>query len=144
MAKSNWSWRAVPVVALGAAFVMGCGTGNASETGSGAGTERTSVEPTGTVVEVKMMSVNGERFGPSELTVRRGDVVRFVLESGVHNVSFPADRNIAGVRLPDTSPYLQVPGQTHDILIELPAGEYTFHCDPHAALGMVGRLTVLE
>lgn len=144
MPKWNWKRPAVPIVALGAAFVMGCGAGNASETGSGAASERPSVEPTGTVVEVKMMSVNGERFGPSEVTVRRGDVLRFVLESGVHNVSFPADQNITGVRLPESSPYLQVPGQTHDILIELPAGEYTFHCDPHAVLGMVGRLTVLE
>jgi plastocyanin len=78
------------------------------------------------------------------LTVKRGDVVRFVLESGVHNVSFPADQNVAGVKLPEASPYLQVPGQTYDLLIDLPAGEYTYHCDPHAILGMVGKLTVLD
>lgn len=125
-----------------AALVAACGTGDAATVGGSAAAP--SVEPTGTVVEVRMMSVGGEKFGPEELTVQRGDVVRFVLESGVHNVSFPADQNIAGVRLPDASPYLQVPGQTHDLLIDLPAGEYTFHCDPHAVLGMVGKLTVLE
>jgi plastocyanin len=122
-----------------AVVVAACGAGSAAQEAS-----EPAVEATGTVVEVKMMSVGGEKFGPEELTVRRGDVVRFVLESGVHNVSFPADQNIAGVRLPAASPYLQLPGQTHDILIDLPAGEYTFHCDPHAVLGMVGTLTVLD
>jgi plastocyanin len=28
------------------------------------------------------------------------------------------------------------------VLIEMPPGEYTFHCDPHAVLGMIGKLTV--
>jgi plastocyanin len=124
-----------------AVLLAGCGAGDAA--GAAGGTRgKPSVEPTGTVVEVAMRSVNGERFGPAELTVKRGDVIRFVLESGVHNVSFPAGENPAGVRLPETSPYLQMPGQTHDILIDLPVGEYTYHCDPHAVLGMVGRLTV--
>jgi plastocyanin len=125
-----------------AALGAGCGTGDAAQAATKAAAP--SVEPTGTVVEVKMMSIGGEKFGPEELTVRRGDVVRFVLESGVHNVSFPADQNLAGVKLPEPSPYLQLPGQVHDILIDLPAGEYNFHCDPHAVLGMVGKLTVLE
>ena len=119
-----------------------CGTGDAAQT-SDASTVP-SVEPTGTVIEVTMASVGGEVFGPAEVSARRGDVLRFVLESGVHNVSFPAEQNVAGVRLPDASPYLQVPGQSHDILIDLPAGEYNFHCDPHAVLGMVGTLTVTD
>jgi plastocyanin len=122
-----------------AVVVAACGAGGAAQEAA-----EPAVEATGTVVEVKMMSIGGEKFGPEELTVRRGDVVRFVLESGVHNVSFPADQNVAGARLPAASPYLQLPGQTHDILIDLPAGEYTFHCDPHAVLGMVGTLTVLD
>lgn len=125
------------------AALAACSAGDAAEVGR-SGSAAPSVEPTGTVVEVKMMSVGGERFGPAELTVQRGDVVRFVLESGVHNVSFPADQNMSGVRLPEASPYLQIPGQTHDVLIDLPAGEYTYHCDPHAVLGMVGKLTVMD
>jgi plastocyanin len=119
-----------------------CGTGDAAQTGAAG--SRPSVEPTGTVIEVAMNSIGGETFGPAELTVRRGDVVRFVLESGVHNVSFPADQNISTVQLPEASPYLQVPGQTWDLLVDLPAGTYTYHCDPHAVLGMVGTLTVLD
>jgi plastocyanin len=132
------------VAVLGLAFASAaCGSGDAATT-DGRGSRAPSVEPTGTVVEVKMMSIGGEKFGPEELTVQRGDVVRFVLESGVHNVSFPAEVNVAGVQLPEPSPYLQVPGQYHDVLIDFPAGEYTFHCDPHVFLGMVGKLTVLD
>jgi plastocyanin len=123
-------------------FAAACGTGDAAQ--ARGGNAAPAVEPTGTVVEVKMMSVGGEKFGPDELTVRQGDVVRFVLESGVHNVSFPADQNVTGARLPESSPYLQVPGQTWDLLVDLAPGEYTYHCDPHAVLGMVGKLTVLD
>jgi plastocyanin len=40
---------------------------------------------------------------------------------------------------------LQLPGQTHDVLVDLPAGKsYYFHCDPHALLGMIGQLTVKD
>ena len=98
--------------------------------------------PTGDVVEVKMVSGGGERFEPAEVTVKRGDVIRFVLVAGVHNARFPAEKNPSGVKLPDATPYLQAPGQTHDVVIDLPAGDYTYHCDPHAALGMVGTVKV--
>ncbi|HSJ25316.1 MAG TPA: plastocyanin/azurin family copper-binding protein [Longimicrobiales bacterium] len=134
--------RMVAVLGLTLAAAA-CGSGDAAPAGE-RGDRAPSVEPTGTVHEVTMASIGGERFGPDELTVQRGDVVRFVLESGVHNVSFPADVNVAGVALPEASPFLQVPGQHHDILIDMPAGEYTFHCDPHVFLGMVGKLTVLD
>jgi plastocyanin len=103
-----------------------------------------SVTPTGNVVEVLMVSGRGELFDPGHVTVKRGDVLRFKLEMGVHNASWPAAENPAGVKLPETSPYLQVPGQTYDVLIDMPPGEYTYHCDPHAVLGMIGKLTVVE
>jgi plastocyanin len=91
-----------------------------------------------------MVSGRGELFEPADLTVRQGDVVRFVLRSGVHNASFPANKNPAGVKLPASTPYLQAPGQTADIVIDMPPGEYFYHCDPHAALGMVGTITVVD
>lgn len=97
----------------------------------------------GNVIEVKMVTDGaGNYFEPANVTVGRGDVLRFVLVSGVHNVSFPADKNAGAASLPGTSPYLQLPGQTYDVTVDLPAGEYAFQCDPHAALGMVGTLTV--
>lgn len=102
-----------------------------------------SVTPTGNVVEVKMVSgPQGEVFEPADFSVQQGDVVRFVLQSGVHNASFPAAKNPSGVKLPEASPYLQAPGQTYEFTVEQPAGEYHFQCDPHVALGMVGTMTV--
>ena len=113
------------------------------DSGTVAAAESGSVVPTGKVIEVKMVTDGaGNYFEPAAVAAQPGDVVRFVLVSGVHNVSFPPASNASGAALPEMSPYLQLPGQTHDLLVELGAGEYTFQCDPHAALGMVGKLTV--
>jgi plastocyanin len=37
---------------------------------------------------------------------------------------------------------LQLPGQTKDILLDFGTGSFYFQCDPHALLGMVGRVNV--
>ncbi len=102
-----------------------------------------SVEPTGDVVEVKAITDDqGSRFEPSELEVKPGDVLRVVLVSGVHNISFPPDRNQDAAGLPAPSDMLQLPGQTFDLPITFGPGDYVFQCDPHAALGMTGKLEV--
>ena len=99
--------------------------------------------PTGNVIEVKMVTDGASNyFEPAEITAGPGDVVRFVLVSGVHNVSFPAQLNSGAAKLPTASTFLAQPGQTFDVPVDLAPGSYTFHCDPHAALGMVGTLTV--
>lgn len=120
-------------------------TAAATDSGQASASEAAApaVTPTGNVVEVKMVTDGaGNFFEPANLTVSRGDVVRFVLVTGVHNVSFPAASNAGAQGLPEASPYLQLPGQTHDLTVDMAAGEYAFQCDPHAALGMVGTLTV--
>jgi plastocyanin len=130
---------------LGAGFALilgGCG--DSAAPASTGGSASAAVATTGTVHEVQMISGSGERFAPADLEVKRGDVVRFVLVAGVHNASFPPGQNPSGVKLPAATPYLQAPGQTHDMVIDLPAGEYNYHCDPHAALGMVGTITVTD
>lgn len=97
----------------------------------------------GNVVEVRMVTdAKGNYFEPASVQVKRGDVVRFVLASGVHNVSFPAQLNQGKSGLPQSSPYLSTAGQAHELKVDLAAGEYGFQCDPHAALGMVGTLVV--
>lgn len=128
-------------------FAAGCGgdtadaspaSGTANETAEAAAPERT-----GTVIEVAMITDDeGNYFEPSTIEARPGDLIRFVLESGVHNVSFPGESNPGVSDLPEASPYLQLPGQTFDLLVDLEPGEYAFQCDPHALLGMVGTLTV--
>lgn len=103
----------------------------------------TAPAPTGRVVEVKMVTDgNGSYFEPARVVAKPGNVVRFVLASGVHNVSFPADRNAGSSGLPEAGPYLQMAGQTYDYTVGVAPGTYQFVCDPHAALGMVGTLTV--
>lgn len=98
--------------------------------------------PGGEVIEVRMTMANGGRFEPSEVTANPGDVIRFVNVDNVHNVSFPADRNSGAANLPAPSPYLTAPGQTYEMAVDLAPGTYTFQCDPHVPMGMLGTLTV--
>lgn len=102
-----------------------------------------SVTPTGDTVVVEMITDGtGNFFKEKEITVKRGDVVRFTLVAGVHDVNFVADSNPPGVKLPKTSDLLQLPGQTIDYLIDFPPGRYYYHCTPHALLGMIGHINV--
>lgn len=102
-----------------------------------------SVTPTGKIITVEAYSDGaGNYFKPNEVSAQRGDVVRFVLKSGVHNVHFLPDSNPASAVLPAPSDMLQLPDQTYDVTISFAAGTYFFQCDPHAALGMVGHIKV--
>lgn len=139
-------WMVLTVVGLSVATAACGGDATANdEVASGVATEASASAPTptGEVIEVKMITDGaGNYFEPAEITANRGDVIRFVLESGVHNVSFPSGENPGLSDLPAPSQYLQLPGQTYDLTVDMDAGEYFFQCDPHAALGMVGTLTV--
>ena len=95
-----------------------------------------------TIVVNTITDEKGNRFEPAKIEAHRGDVLRFTLVSGVHNVSWPVDKNPAGAALPPVGDMLQLPGQTYDVAVNLPAGTYHFQCDPHAALGMTGELEV--
>lgn len=98
----------------------------------------------GKVVGVDLTTdATGNSFTPAEVHVKPGDVVRFNLKVGVHNVHFLADSNAGRTGFPQTaSDFLQLPGQPWDLLVRLPKGTYYFQCDPHAALGMKGHLIV--
>jgi plastocyanin len=101
-------------------------------------------DPGGKVVPVELTTDGtGNYFTPAEVHVKPGDVVRYTLKVGVHNVHFLADSNAARSGYPQAaSDFLQLPGQTWDVLVHLPKGTYYFQCDPHAALGMKGHLVV--
>jgi len=98
----------------------------------------------GKVIVVQMMTDDqgNNRFEPKEFEAHQGDVVRFTLKTGVHNVNFLADSNSVKTGLPGASALLQLPGQMVDLKVTLPEGKYYFHCDPHALLGMKGRIEV--
>jgi len=101
-------------------------------------------DPGGKVIPVELYTDGaGNYFKPAEVHAKRGDVIRYTLKVGVHNVHFLADSNASKSGFPQTpSDFLQLPGQTWDLAVKLPAGSYYFQCDPHAALGMKGRLIV--
>jgi plastocyanin len=118
-------------------------TGDAAASTGTAGGEQTP-DAGGKVVTVKMITDGtSNRFEPATLEVHQGDVIRYTLESGVHNVHFLADSNPGRQGFPATpSDYLQLPGQTYDVKVTWAEGKYYFQCDPHAALGMVGHVEV--
>jgi plastocyanin len=146
--------HSIKVVALGALFVIaGCkGAEQAKPADSVPAATPSAAAPGGEVkpgpggkiIEVDMITdETSSRFTPSEITARKGDVIRYTLKVGVHNVDFYPDSNAVKMGLPATSEMLQLPGQTHDMLVTMEPGTYYFHCDPHAALGMKGHVTVV-
>lgn len=99
--------------------------------------------PTGKVIVVKLITdETSNRFEPNKIEAHRGDVIRYTLQAGVHNVHFLPDSNPGKAGLPPASDMLQLPGQTLDIPVNFAKGKYYFQCDPHAALGMKGHLEV--
>lgn len=143
----------VPVIALVAAGLVGgaCGGG-----GEKAPEQQAPATPApgapltpqggGKVITVEMITdeLGNNRFSPAEFEAHQGDVIRFTLVMGVHNAHFLADSNPGVQGLPPAGPLLQVPGQTYDVAVSFPPGRYYFQCDPHALLGMVGRVKVEE
>ena len=100
----------------------------------------------GKIIEVHLLTdeQGTNKFEPKEIEAHQGDVIRFTLKTGVHNVDFLPDSNTIKTGLPGASAMLQLPGQTVDLKVTLAPGKYYFQCDPHAALGMKGRLEVEE
>ena len=97
----------------------------------------------GKVIVIKLITdETSNRFEPNKIEAKKGDVLRFTLQAGVHNVHFLPDSNPGKSGLPPASEMLQLPGQTLDIPVTFAEGHYYFQCDPHAALGMIGHLEV--
>lgn len=101
-------------------------------------------DPGGKVITVELITDGvGNYYKPAEITAKRGDVVRYTLKVGVHNVHFLPDSNAGKTGYPQgPSELLQLPGQTYDVKVSFDPGTYYFQCDPHAALGMKGHLIV--
>ena len=97
----------------------------------------------GKVITVQMVTDGtGNLFKPNEIEAKKGDVIRFTLTQGVHNVDFLPDSNSGKPGLPKASDMLQLPGQTFDVLVSWEKGKYYFQCDPHVLLGMKGHVEV--
>lgn len=138
---------------LAAAALAACSKERESEGGEGARTDREEQRGGegrgeehgggGDTIVVEMHSdANGNYFKPANIEVHRGDVIRWVLKSGVHNVHFLPDSNAGKQGLPAASDMLQLPDQTWDLKVDLAEGRYYYQCDPHALLGMIGHVKV--
>jgi plastocyanin len=135
--------------ALAALTLTACGGGREREHGNGEGRpgaereEQHGTAATGTVITVQVTSdEKGNYFSPAEIEAKKGDVLRFTLVTGVHNVHFLADSNAGKSGLPPASDMLQLPGQTYDVPLTFGEGTFYFQCDPHVALGMKGHVKV--
>ena len=131
------------------AAITACGGGDQNRPPATPGTNPVvapaapAVTPTGRVITVELITdEKGNYFKPAKLEAHRGDLIRFTLTAGVHNVHFLPDSNAGKAGLPPASDFLQLPGQTWEFVVGLAPGHYYFQCDPHALLGMQGRLEV--
>jgi plastocyanin len=112
---------------------------------------------TGQTAEVKMLQDDkgNYRFDPSDVTIKPGDGVKFIMISGgPHNVAFdpaqiPTDAktqlsaNMQQQVSELSSPMMMNPNETYTISFgKMPPGKYDFHCTPHLAMGMKGTITV--
>jgi plastocyanin len=131
------------VMALTLAACSGGPEAAATESAPSASAAAPAVPSTGTIITIEMITDGvGNYFKPATIEAKRGDVLRYVLTSGVHNVNFVADSNPGAANLPPVSAMLQLPGQTVDVPVTFGPGRFFFQCDPHALLGMVGHVTV--
>ena len=139
----------VTTVAVCSAFIMAACSGEKKEGGETVSSENSTQSQTGgaaatgdTIVIEAWTDGTGNYFKPNDIEAHPGDVLRYVLKAGVHNVHFLPDSNTIKTGLPAASDLLQLPGQTYDLVVSMQPGDYYFQCDPHAALGMKGKLEV--
>ena len=136
------------VSAVAALSCIACSSGEKKEEGAAAEqksgeTQAQGAAATGdTIVVEAWTDGTGNYFKPNDIEAHQGDVLRFVLKAGVHNVHFLPDSNTIKTGLPPASDFLQIPEQTYDLVVNMQEGDYYFQCDPHAALGMKGKLEV--
>lgn len=111
---------------------------------------------TGTTHEVKMVGdAQGYRFEPAEITIKAGDGIKFIMVSGgPHNVAFDpatipaAAKSVLLANMPEqagelSGKMLLNANESYTISFAgVPAGTYDFHCTPHLAMNMKGKVTV--
>jgi plastocyanin len=120
----------------------------------GAGNTAAMAPITGKTYEIKMIGDGTTyKFDPANTTLKQGDGVKFIMVSGgPHNVAFidtpAAAQSQLSANMPNqmkelTSPMMMTPNETYTVsFAKVPPGTYNFHCEPHAAMGMKGAITV--
>jgi plastocyanin len=148
------------------------GGDNTADTAAGATTGAVAVQPapgqppaaggagaqpaTGQTHTVRMLGdATGYRFDPANITIKRGDAVKWVMVSGgPHNVQFDATgipsgaqaqltSNMPNQATPLGSPMMMNPNEDYTVSFAgVPAGAYNYNCTPHLAMNMKGVVTV--
>ncbi|MFB6102241.1 MAG: plastocyanin/azurin family copper-binding protein [Haloplanus sp.] len=144
----------------------GNGGGDGGETAEPTATATATAEPTATETPTSTPTEEADatitvgpggslQFDPANTAISKGDTVKWVFDSGGHNVSGHPDAH-PDVKLPEgAEPFasydisgdninhlqLEEAGSTYRHTFET-KGEYTYVCVPHAASGMIGHLTV--
>jgi plastocyanin len=125
-------------------FAMNCGS---SGDGYGGGSSSSpppaeTAQQTGTAqpsdVAAKV-AVEGHNFDPPEVHIKAGQTVRWVWVSGSHNVVSGTSCTADGKFSSGTS--TQGPGSQFDHTFDT-KGTFSYFCDPHCGLGMVGTVVV--
>ena len=140
----RWAMGVRLMILAGLTVAAGCGGGEERHGSDEKAESAPAAAPaTGKIITVTATTdEKGNYFSPARIEAHPGDVLRFTLVIGVHNVDFLPDSNAGKSGLPPASEMLQLPGQTVDIPLTFGKGHFYFQCDPHAALGMVGHVEV--
>jgi plastocyanin len=111
---------------------------------------------TGKTWEVKMIGDGtGYKFEPAEITIKQGDGIKWIMVSGgPHNVAFDpaavpaAAKSQLTANMPEqmselSGKMLLTANEAYTIsFANVPAGTYDYHCTPHLAMNMKGKITV--
>ena len=92
--------------------------------------------------EPTLVELVGLEFIPADITINQGETVRWMNTGGRHNVNGSTDTypdNPEGFRSGDPSSELF----TYEYTFTIP-GTYSYQCDPHVGVGMIGTVTVME
>lgn len=91
-----------------------------------------------TIVDV---TTSGLTFTPNEVTINVGDSVRFSVPSSHNVVQVSPALWDANKNEPETNGFSVDFGETKEVLFST-AGTYYYVCQPHAAVGMKGKIVV--
>jgi len=112
------------VLVLAGAFVVAC---SSDDDGTG---------PRSGVVEIQL---SGSRFSPSNVEITPGTTVRWIASEGGHTIT-PDNPDQPGV-------WQEVNVTTSGVVFEhrfdVAGQTYDYHCVPHRAAGMTGRIRVV-
>ncbi len=106
-----------------------------------------SIQPSETdTVTIRIVgSMEDSRFIPSDVEIRKGDLLKFIVEEGVHTVTayHPDNRRPLGIPEEAASFDSEIL-QTGDVWYYQPdvAGEYNYFCRPHERMGHKGKFIV--